>query len=465
MESNLKKTTLTVILFVLLLGLKAQTVQYTMPEETVKHEGTWLQWPHHYTYGMFYRNSLDSTWIKMTSALSKNENVHIIAYNEVEKNRITALLNDAGISLSNIDFYLHPTDDVWVRDNGPVFVLDSYETLTVLDWGFNGWGNDTPYGLCDLIPQKISSDIDVPIVDLSEMVLEPGAVEHDGYGTMMATKSSVTDPSRNPDLTVTKIENYLKTYMGFTKFIWLDGADGGLDDITDMHIDGFMKFADKRTILTMNNTDLLYWGLSQSDIDKLYSAADTQNNPYNFVCIPLTQQDVTTEYGSNLGYKGSYANYYVANTVVLVPNYDDPNDIIANNIIQNLYPNRTVVGIDVRNLYKNGGMVHCVTQQQPAADNSSSMMKTTESDIKLSQNTPNPFNPLTTIQYSLPAAQHVTVRIFDIQGKEIAELANGIFNAGVHNINFNGNKYPSGQYFYTIMTKSHVETRKMLLVK
>ena len=90
-----------------------------------------------------------------------------------------------------------------------------------------------------------------------------------------------------------------------------------------------------------------------------------QEVPYNFLKIPLTKNNVSTTSGTNLGYKGSYINYYIANTKVLVPNYNDPNDSIANDIIQTLYPNRKVIGIDVRNLYENGGMIHCVTQQQP----------------------------------------------------------------------------------------------------
>ena len=138
------------------------------------------------------------------------------------------------------------------------------------------------------------------------------------------------------------------------------------DDITDAHIDGFVKFAPGNVLVTMNQSDLLYWGLSQTDITTLYAASNINNVVYTKVYIPLTQNNVTTQTGTALPYKGSYANYYVANNRVLVPNYNDPNDVIANNIIAGLYPGRTVVGIDVRNLYENGGMVHCVTQQQPA---------------------------------------------------------------------------------------------------
>ncbi len=347
-------------------------ILYTMPEESGPHEGTWLQWPHQYQYGIAYRNSLDPTWVAMTQALVTSEKVHIIAYNETEKNRIITLLNNAGIALTNVDFKIYKTDDVWVRDNGPIYVRDKNGKLAIEDWGFNGWGNkiDDLTGLliqsnnCNVIPTKIAQDQGYALIDLnSKMIVEGGAVEIDGRGTLMATKSSVLNDNRNPGMTQEQAEAIFKKYLGVTNFIWLDGQSGL--EITDQHIDGFAKFGNSNTIVTMNENDLLNFGVKQSDIDKLYSAKDKDGNPYIFLKVPLTQNNVITTNGTNLGYKGSYVNYYIANTKVLVPNYNDPNDTVANAIIQTLYPNRTVVGIDVRNLYKNGGMVHCVTQQQP----------------------------------------------------------------------------------------------------
>ncbi len=341
----------------------AQTVQYTMPEETEEHEGTWIQWPHNQLYGPWYRDDVSSTFVAMTNALQGGEQVHIIAYNSTELAFITSELTNASVPLSNVDFFIYETDDVWSRDNGPMFVYDQNNNLTILDWGFNGWGSDAPYSKCDAIPQSISTDIGVPRIDLSAMVLEGGALEHDGNGTMIATRSSVTHSSRNPSLSEAQIEDYLTTYVGITNFIWLDGVYG--QDITDQHIDGFVKFANESTIVTMNNSDLNYWLCSQADINTLSNASDVNNNGYNFVYVPVTQNNVTNTYGNNLGYKGSYVNYYIGNDAVLVPIYNDPNDTTAMNIIQGIYPNRTVIGIDVRNLYEYGGMIHCVTQQQP----------------------------------------------------------------------------------------------------
>lgn len=344
--------------------------QFVMPEETIDHEGTWLQWPHQYEYELSYRNSLDAIWVAMTQALVGGEKVHIIAYDNTEKNRIISLLTAASIPLTNVDFYIFPTNDVWVRDNGPIFVYDTNGNLLIEDWGFNGWGGKYNYNLDNPIPTSISDSIGIPVVNLNSiMTCEGGAVELDGNGVLMACKSSIISQSpansvRNPGMTQSQAETILSQYLGISKFIWLDGNVGDPDDITDFHIDGFAKFLNSDTLVTMSNSDLVYWGASTADISTLYGASNINNIIYIKIYLPLTQNNVVTTLGKNLG-KGSYVNYYVANNVVLVPNYNDPNDAVANSIIQELYPNRKVVGIDVRNLYEKGGMIHCVTQQQP----------------------------------------------------------------------------------------------------
>ena len=341
---------------------------YTFPHESFQHEGTWLQWPHQYEYGVSYQESLDETWVAITKALYLNEKVHIIAYNVSERNRILNLLMSVGVSSTNIDFQIHQTNDVWIRDNGPIFVKDSSGKLLIENWGFNGWGKKYAYAKCNKIPSLIGNDLMMDVIDVN-MVNEGGAVELDGQGVLLATKSSIisqkSHSTRNPGMNQGEAEFLLSKYYGASKIIWLNG--GFLkEDITDMHIDGIAKFAEGNKIVTMNETDLLYLGLPKEDINTLYAASNVNNETYTKVHIPLTHKNVVTTSGKNIGCKGCYVNYYVANGVVLVPNYNDPHDIFANEIIQNLYPERKVIGIDSRNLYKNGGMIHCVTQQQPA---------------------------------------------------------------------------------------------------
>jgi agmatine deiminase len=340
------------------------SILYTMPEESEPHEGTWLQWPHQYQYGATYRNQLDATWVAMTKELVTSEKVHLVAYDETEKNRIVTLLNAASVPLTNIDFKIYPTDDVWVRDNGPIYARDKNGQIVIQDWGFNGWGKKAAFENCNKIPAKAATDQNTAAIDLNTVLVnEGGSVEIDGAGTFMACKSSILNNNRNPNVTQAQAEAIFTKYLGVTNFVWLDGKAGL--EITDMHIDGFARFGNATTIVTMSQNDLLDCQVPQSDIDKLYAAKNKSGKAYTFLKIPLSANNVVTAYGKKLGYKGSYINYYISNTKVLVPNYNDPNDPIANQMIQQLYPTRKVVGIDVRNLYANGGMVHCVTQQQP----------------------------------------------------------------------------------------------------
>lgn len=304
----------------------------------------------------------------MTKALISGEKVHIIVYDSGEQTRVRNKLTAAGISLANVSFLIRKTDDVWVRDNGPVFVYDEDNRLRITDWGFNGWGYDAAYRKDDPVPTTVANALGIPRVDMNAIVLEGGAVVVDGQGVLMATRSSVLEPNRNPGLSESDLEAALANNFGVAKFIWLDGVAGGKEDITDMHIDGFAMFGERNTLITMNRNDLSYWGLSNVDIDRLYAASNIDNVPYQFLQLPLTSRNVVTTYGYNVGFKGSYTNFYVGNTVVLMPSYNDPNDAVAKSILQSHFSGRTVIGIDSRNLYRYGGMVHCVTQQQPAAD-------------------------------------------------------------------------------------------------
>tara|TARA_B100001142_G_scaffold304619_2_gene332870 strand:- start:386 stop:1621 length:1236 start_codon:yes stop_codon:yes gene_type:complete len=359
------KKLLILLLVFLPLTNTAQVIEYTMPFEDGPHEGTWLAWPHNFTYPPWWQEDNEPAFIEMVSVLESGENVYIIVYDENEQNHVQQVLIDAEIPLENIDFYIYQNNDYWVRDSGPIFVYDSSGNLTILDFGFNGWGEDAPYLLDDQIPNLVAADLNIPCVNLNDFVLEGGAFEIDGNGSVMLTRSSITGVDRNPDLNEAEIEDYMTTYLGVTNFIWLDGAFGGGWDITDMHIDGFVKFSDSNTIVTMSDSDLMYWGLSEQDIATLYSATDLNGNPYSFITLPLTQNNVTTSWGGNVNFKGSYVNYYVANNSVLVPIYNDPNDDLALGTIESIYPNKTVVGIDCSNMFYEGGMVHCVTQQQP----------------------------------------------------------------------------------------------------
>ncbi len=195
------------------------------------------------------------------------------------------------------------------------------------------------------------------------MVMEGGALELDGKGTCISTLSCVNNKNRTPNFTLKEIEAYLTTYYGATHFIWLKGEAGM--DITDNHIDGMIKIYDDNTIIATSEFDANHPDFDEGyeDAITLLNAKNINGEPYDFVFLPETKNNIMKLQGEWI--KGSYMNFYVANKVVLVPNYEDENDNVANQILQELYPDREVIGIDVRNLFADGGMIHCVTQQQP----------------------------------------------------------------------------------------------------
>lgn len=328
---------------------------FHMPGEEEPHEGTWLQWPH--DHGGNRRRNLvqryEESWIQMALALHTGERVHIIVYDEADEDRVSRKLHDRGCDMQQIDFFKWPTEDVWVRDNGPIFVYDEIDQLHVTDWGFNGWGKRYEYQQSNAIPKLVASALDLPCTTIP-MINEGGSVEIDGKGTLMAKRSSILNRNRNPGWNQEDAEAYFHRYLGATNFIWLDGVKG--QDTTDDHIDGTARFADSKTIVTCYRDDFL----NRKEYDILANAVNTDGEKYRLVHLPLTTRKVVR------GEFGFYINYYVANKVVLVPAFDDPNDQVAARKLQAIYGDqRKVVLIPMKEILKDGGMVHCVTQQQP----------------------------------------------------------------------------------------------------
>jgi agmatine deiminase len=327
--------------------------RYNLPEQDAPHEGTWLQWPHNHGWDKNHTERYDRIWIEMTMAIHKNEKVHVVVYDDDERKRVRSLLTQA--DLSQIDFTIAPSDDVWIRDHGPVFCFNQDKKLFITDWKFNGWGDKEDYELSDNVPKIIAEKWSFPIISVP-MVNEGGSVEVDGRGTLLAKRSSILNRNRNPGWKQADAERYFGRYLGVTNFIWLDGAKGR--DITDDHVDGTARFACGDTIVTTCRDDFE----DRKEYDCLAGAQDVNGKPYRIVHLPLTSKRIPT-----LKDHGIYTNYYVANGVVLMPTYDDPNDAVAQKVLQHVYPDRTVVGIECTDLYKDGGVLNCVTQQQPLA--------------------------------------------------------------------------------------------------
>lgn len=339
---------------------KDKKMIYHMPMEDKLHEGTWLIWPHKYTYGAEYQQEIEDIWVQMVKALHIGEKVHIIAYNKLEQMQIQQTLIDAKVNMKQIDFLIAKSNDVWARDTGPIFVLDENSKPVIADFKFDGWGNKAPHKKDNKIPQEVAKQKNIPRIKIDSLVLEGGSIEIDGNNTLMATLSSVFSKNRNSTLDIKQVEQYLTKFLGIRNFIWLDGVID--EDITDAHIDGIARFLNNETILTVSKNDFanLYENMNMNDYKKLQYAKNIDGKPYKLQEVPLTK-----EFVSGTDFFGSYLNYYVGNQVVLLPIYEDDNDEIALKIIKDLYPERKVVPIVVNDLVKYGGMLHCVTQQQP----------------------------------------------------------------------------------------------------
>lgn len=424
----------------------AQIGSYHKPAEWLTHEATILQWPHNNLYGPWYREDVSPTFVAMTQALSQTEKVHILAHDLEEEEFIINLLDEAGsVNWDNIFLWNVPTDDVWVRDNGPTFVEYPEDNWYVLDWGFNGWGNDTPHELCDVVPATFADFYGYDYLNLNAVVLEGGAIVHDGNGTLMATRSSIVHPSRNPNLTEYEISGALQLYLGVEQIIWLDGVYG--EDITDQHIDGFVKFANDSTIVTMNEADLAYWLVDAYDRALIYNAQNLDDESYDIVTLPLTAENVVTTYDLNLGYKGSYCNYYIANELVIVPTYNDANDQVAIEILEEVHPDRAVIGVDVRNLYAYGGMIACVTKEIPEGVVPLTVFEAEASDAMLGAPYPNPAVSGTTFALSAPLPESAVLEVHDTRGRSVRRL---VVSAGSNHILLDLSDVATGVYHCTL---------------
>ena len=343
-----------------------------MPAEWEPHEGTWLQWPQDKVY-RGYELKLERIWLNMVDALHNHENVHLIVSGERQRDHVAYQLNYHAIGLDNVDFYIIPTNDVWARDNGPIFVINDDGETAITDWVFNGWGERFPYDLDDKVPSTIGAKLNLPVFN-APRVLEAGAVEVNGKGTFMATRTSVIDPYRNPGMSQEDIEMILSQYLGVTHFIWLTGAGRGecdqWGDETDSHIDIVARFTDETTVLyncTHNLSDPRYRMLARS-YEELKEATTEAGKTLTLVPLPLPEVHQTskmTDWRVSTFSDAAYSNYLIANNVVLVPVYGHANDERGLKIIAEHFPGREIIGIEVVALIEHGGAIGCVTQPQP----------------------------------------------------------------------------------------------------
>ncbi len=338
---------------------------YRMPAEWEQHRATWLSWPRR--EGISFPDSFDRVMPAlraMVEALIESEQVCINVCNSAHEADVRQVLR--GLPMERISFHLIPTNEPWCRDHGPIFLTrDVDPKVAVVDWDYNAWGNKyPPFDLDEVVPTRIADILKLPIF-YPRMILEGGSIEVNGTGALLTTESCLLNPNRNPRLSRGEIEQRLRDYLGVREIFWLGDSIAG--DDTDGHIDDLARFVSEHTVVTVveeNRDDENYKPLQENlaRLREMKIGASRTGTEIDIITLPMPKEIVR----EGLRLPASYANFYVANSCVLVPTFADPADDPALSILRKLFPDRRVIGIDSRELIWGLGTFHCLTQQQPA---------------------------------------------------------------------------------------------------
>jgi agmatine deiminase len=354
--------------------------RYRMPAEWEPHAATWIAWPHNPEDWPGKFQPIPWVYAEIVRHLSRVENVHILVNDLTAERRATAILQRGGASLARVHFHRWPTDRVWLRDSGPIFVKDGRGAKAVTNWKFNAWAKYPNWHHDDKIPHRVAQFHKLPEITPEvpaagprkkphRIVLEGGSIDVNGAGLMLTTEECLLSEiqQRNPGLgeeaaTRAALESAFRDYLGIEQTIWLDKGCAG--DDTHGHVDDISRFVAENTILTCvepNTSDENHLPLAEN-IDRLHAVRDLRGKPFRIVELPMPAPVVFE--GQRL--PASYANFYIANGLVLVPTFNDPNDRHALNIVAGCFPNREVVGIHAVDLVWGLGTLHCLSQQEPA---------------------------------------------------------------------------------------------------
>lgn len=340
---------------------------YSFPAEWVKHSGTWISWPRPegISFPDRYHECIEGV-IGVISAITRFEPVHLNVPNRNYRRIVSQMLRARGVRLRRIRFHEIHTNECWTRDHGPAFVLRTRRGRTeaaIVDWGFNAWGGKyPPYGDDDAVPTKVAAELGLRVFEPG-IVMEGGAVDFNGTGSILTTTSCLLNRNRNPHLSKREIERYLCEFYGQEQVLWLgDGIEG---DDTDGHVDDLARFVDARTIVVGIEPDPrdANYAVLQDARRRLERMRDTAGRPFTIVEVPMPRR---------VAWKGqrlpaTYMNFYFVNGALLVPTFGQPSrDRQALAALQRVVPGRRVVGVDCRALIWGLGAIHCLTQQQPA---------------------------------------------------------------------------------------------------
>jgi len=339
---------------------------WRMPAEWEPHAATWLSWPHDPLTFPGRVEAAEDCYRQMIRALASGERVNLLVKDDETHGRVADWLRAE--RLKNVVLWDIPPADVWFRDYGPIFVKRDVEGTTRAEvaatkWTFNAWGDKYDSLLPDTnIPWALQPHLGMPFFETG-LVMEGGSLEVNGCGTLMTSEQCLLNENRNPDLGKEQIEQALADHLGVRHFLWL--GDGIEADDTDGHIDDIARFVAPRRVVAVcedDEEDANFTPLADN-LARLRKMTDQDGQPLEIIELPTPGW-----FGDDEGrLPASYANFYIGNRVVLLPTFGHANDAKATDIVQRLFPTRTVVPIYAGDLVYGMGTFHCVTQQQPLA--------------------------------------------------------------------------------------------------
>ena len=332
---------------------------FRMPAEWEPHAATWIAWPHNRDDWPGRFAPIPWVYGEIVSKLARVERVRIIVEDRDEEQGARRILKKTGADLDAIEFFAWPTDRVWTRDFGPIFVRNARGQVAITNWRFNGWAKYDNWKRDNAVTAKLARRLRMQEWQPG-LVLEGGSIDVNGRGLLLTTEECLLSPvqARNPGLGRAEIERALRDYLGVQRVIWLRNGIAG--DDTHGHIDDLARFAGRNTVVIVSEPDK-----SEANYEPLRENFRLlRMEPLRVVKLPMPRPVIFN--GQRL--PASYANFYIANKLVLAPTFNDPADRVALATLARLFPDREVVGIHSTELVWGLGTLHCMTQQQPARE-------------------------------------------------------------------------------------------------
>lgn len=334
-------------------------MKWRMPAEWEPHEATWLAWPHERSDWPGKFAPIPWIYAQIAGHLARVEKVRVLVQDEAAERSARRLLRQSHVELAAVEFFHHKTDRSWTRDYCPTFVESRAGDIAAVRWHFNGWAKYENFSGDARTPRFIARRLGIELVETG-LVLEGGSIDVNGAGKLLTTRECLLSRDvqvRNPGLTRRGYEAAFRKFLGVRETIWLNGGIAG--DDTHGHIDDLARFTDSATVVAVVERDK-----SDANYEPLRENLAILRARQDLRVVELPMPEPVYFAGQRL--PASYANFYIANGLVLVPLFSDRNDAFALRTLQRLFPTRAVIGIPCRDLVLGLGTLHCLTQQQPA---------------------------------------------------------------------------------------------------